>query len=94
MDNFTDFHVGGDSIWVTGTHPTTTFLYRGIVGSSTTGNWSNLLPAILVNGLGDNCNPDVPAPSAFAGQKGLIQVVADSPDGILWQVRKAFVLAS
>jgi len=85
VDNITDFHVGGDSIWLTGTHPTTTFLYRGIVGSSTSGNWSNLAQAILVNGLGDNCKSNVQAPSAFAGQKGLIQVVADSPDGILWQ---------
>jgi len=38
-----------------------------------------------VTGLGANCNPSVPVPGNFSGQKGVIQVVADSPDGILYQ---------
>jgi hypothetical protein len=86
-DNVTDFHVGGDTVFLTGTHPTTTFLYRATLDQTAGGNWSDLLSGpIAVVGLGANCQPDVPVPASFAGSKGVIQIVADSPDGILYQV--------
>jgi hypothetical protein len=86
-DNVTDFHVGGDTVLLTGTHPTTTFLYRATLDQTAGGNWSNLLSGpIAVVGLGVNCQPQVPVPATFAGSKGVIQIVADSPDGILYQV--------
>jgi len=86
-DNVSDFHVGGDTVYLTGTHPSTTFLFRATTNQKAAGNWSNLLSGpIQVVGLGDNCQPQVPVPAGFAGSKGVLQIVADSPDGILYQV--------
>jgi len=84
-DNVTDFHVDGDSIWVTNTHPTTTFLFRASLDQTAGGNWTNLRQPIQQVGLGESCNPQVAVPSAYEGKKGVIQVIADSPDGILYQ---------
>jgi len=93
-DNISDFHVGGDTVFLTGTHPTTTFLYRATTDQTASGNWFNLLSGpIQVVGLGDNCQPLVPVPAGFAGSKGVVQIVADSPDGILYQVSFSFSAA-
>ncbi|QSZ37221.1 hypothetical protein DSL72_009315 [Monilinia vaccinii-corymbosi] len=84
--NVTDFHVGGDSIAMTSTHPTTTWLFRAIVGNNTSANnWTQLIPTVQQTGLGDFCQPTVTVPSTFAGSKGVISVVADGPDGLLYQ---------
>jgi hypothetical protein len=86
-NNVTDFHVGGDTIWVTNTHPTTTFLFRATLDMTAGGNWTNLRQPIQQVGLGESCEPMVAVPSMYEGKKGVIQVIADSPDGILYQVR-------
>jgi hypothetical protein len=83
----TDFHVGGDTVFITGVHPTTTFLYRATLDQTASGNFTNLMSGpVAVVGIGDNCEPLVPVPASFAGSKGVVQIVADSPDGILYQV--------
>ncbi|CAD6443990.1 5e51d6da-3483-4f72-9575-30b317ca74d8 [Sclerotinia trifoliorum] len=84
--NVTDFHVDGDSISMTTTHPSTTWLLRAMVGNNTAAaNWTNLIPTVQQSGLGDFCQPTVTVPSAFAGNKGVVNVVADGPDGLLYQ---------
>ena len=85
-DNVTDFHVGGDSLAMTSIHPQATWLFRATLDQTASGNWSVLLPAIVQTGLGDYCEQDVRVPAMFAGSKGVIQVVQDAPDGILYQV--------
>jgi hypothetical protein len=88
-DNVTDFHVGGDALAMTSIHPQATWLFRASLGeTSTPKNWTSLLPAVLQTGLGDYCEQDVTVPADFAGQKGVIGVVQDAPDGILYQVRR------
>jgi hypothetical protein len=89
-DNVTDFHVGGNAIAVTSIHPQATWLFRATLDLNATTNWTSLLPAIQQTGLGDYCEPDVTVPSSWAGQKGVIGVVQDAPDGILFQVRFCF----
>jgi hypothetical protein len=85
-DNVTDFHVGGDTVLLLGAHPTITYLIRATTDQTAAGGWQPLLASdIQVVGLNLACNPSVPAPAAFAGSKGIIQVIADSPDGILFQ---------
>jgi len=84
-DNVTDFHVGGNAIAVTSIHPQATWLFRATLDLNATTNWTSLLPAIQQTGLGDYCEPDVTVPSSWAGQKGVIGVVQDAPDGILFQ---------
>ncbi|EDO00673.1 hypothetical protein SS1G_03146 [Sclerotinia sclerotiorum 1980 UF-70] len=71
--NVTYFHVDGDSISMTTTHPSTTWLLRAMVGSDTAAaNWTNLIPTVQQSGLGDFCQPSVTVPSTFAGNKGVI----------------------
>jgi len=85
-DNVTNFHVGGDTIMVLGAHPTITYIFRATTQQDASGGWQQMTGSdIQVVGLNLACNPDVPAPAAFAGSKGIIQVIADSPDGILFQ---------
>ena len=83
----TDFHVEGDSIALTSIHPMATWLFRATLDQTAAGNWTNLLPAVSQTGLGDYCERDIMIPSSWAGSKGVIQVVQDAPDGILFQVR-------
>jgi hypothetical protein len=91
-DNVTDFHVGGDSLAMTSIHPKATWLFRATLDQTATGNWTDLLPAVVQIGLGKYCERDVIVPASFAGSKGVIQVVQDAPDGILYQVRRGFYL--
>ena len=91
-DNVTDFHVGGDSLAMTSIHPKATWLFRATLDQTAMGNWTDLLPAIVQIGLGNYCERDVMVPASFAGSKGVIQVVQDAPDGILYQVRRGLYL--
>jgi len=84
-DNLTDFHVGGDAISVTSVHPQDTWLFRATLDQNVTSGFTTLRAAIQQTGLGAFCEPDVTVPASFAGQKGVIQVIADAPDGILYQ---------
>jgi hypothetical protein len=90
-DNVTDFHIGGDFLAMTSIHPQATWLFRATLDQTAMGNWTDLLPAIVQVGLGNYCEQDVMVPSSFAGSKGVIQVVQDAPDGILYQVRTGFI---
>lgn len=40
------------------------------------------MPTVQQTGLGDFCEPTVTIPSDFAGQRGIVNVVADGPDGM------------
>ena len=86
-DNLTNFHVDGDFIYVTSVHPAATWLFRATLDQTASGNWTNLLPAVQQTGLGDFCETDIKVPSTWAGSKGVVGIVADAPDGILYQVR-------
>ena len=89
-DNITDFHVGGDSIAVTSIHPEATWLFRATLDQTASGNWTNFLPTIQQSGLGDFCETGLVLPSAWAGSKGVVGIVQDAPDGILYQVDMHF----
>lgn len=84
-NNVTDFHVGGDVLAMQSIHPQATWLFRATLDTTASGNWTNLMPAVLQTGLGDFCEPDVVIPAAWAGAKGVIGIVQDAPDGILYQ---------
>jgi hypothetical protein len=86
-DNVTNFYVGGNAIAVTSIHPQATWLFRATLDLTAMGNWTSLLPAIQQTGLGDYCEPVIIVPATWAGKQGVIGVVQDAPDGILYQVR-------
>ena len=86
-DNVTNFHVDGDFIAVTSIHPQATWLFRATLDQTASGNWTSLLPAVQQTSIGAFCETDVKVPSTWAGSKGVIGIVQDAPDGILYQVR-------
>lgn len=90
-DNVTDFHVGGDAIALMSVHPEATWLFRATLDQTASGNWTTLAPPVLQMGLGDFCEQNVKVPSSFTGSKGVIQVIQDAPDGILYQVRPRYL---
>jgi len=85
-DNVTDFHVAGDSLAMSSIHPQATWLFRATLDITASGNWTNLREPIVQIGLGDFCEQDVTVPASWAGSKGVVQIVQDAPDGILYQV--------
>jgi hypothetical protein len=87
-DNVADFYVGGNAVAVTSIHPEATWLFRATLDTSAAGGWIALIPNVVQTGPGDYCEPALTAPSAWAGQKGVLGVVQDAPDGILYQVRQ------
>ncbi|CAK7200938.1 hypothetical protein SEUCBS139899_003638 [Sporothrix eucalyptigena] len=85
-DNVTDFHVGGDNVAINLLHPQGTWLYRGTLDqTASSNNWTQLFPEVMQTGLGKFCQPAIAVPESWAGQKGVIGVVVDAPDGLLYQ---------
>jgi hypothetical protein len=81
-----NFSVGGDSIATQSTHPQTHFLYRITTDQTAAGNWSQIYPIFQQSGLGSFCASQVTVPESYVGQSGVLSVVADGPDGLLYQV--------
>jgi hypothetical protein len=82
----THLRVGGSAIALTSIHPQATWLFRATLDQTASGNWTILLPSIEQTGLGAFCEPSVSVPVSWVGSKGIIGVVQDAPDGILYQV--------
>jgi len=91
FDNATSFHVDGDAIAVTSTHPQAEWLFRATLDKTGTGdNFTNLLPVVSEAGLGSYCEPGLTVPGTWAGSDGVIQVIQHGPDGSLFQVKHAY----
>ncbi|KAF5512274.1 Uncharacterized protein CGCA056_v011778 [Colletotrichum aenigma] len=84
-DNVTDFHVSGEAISLLLAHPQANWLFRGTLDQTAASNWKQLFPIVQQKGLGDFCEPSVTAPASWVGKKGVLSVVADGPDGLLYQ---------
>lgn len=68
------------------THPQAEWLYRATLSSEAPYNWTNILPVVDQTSIGAFCLSDLSVPSEFAGQQGIIQVMQDAADGVLYQV--------
>lgn len=90
-DNATDFHVGGEAIALFLGHPQGNWLFRATLDQTASSNWSQIYPIFTQTGQGDYCQPAVAAPSSFAGQKGILGIAMDGPDGILYQVSPKYL---
>jgi hypothetical protein len=82
----TDFHVDGDFISLRLGHPQAKWLIRGTLEDKASGNWTQLFPIVLQSGLGNFCEPIVTAPQSWVNKTGVIGIVANAPDGTLYQV--------
>jgi len=81
----TDFHVDGDSIALRLGHPQSKWLIRGTLEDQASGNWTQLFPIVLQSGLGNFCEPLVTVPGSWVNRTGVIGIVANAPDGTLYQ---------
>ncbi|GJC86185.1 uncharacterized protein ColLi_09023 [Colletotrichum liriopes] len=79
-----DFHVEGDAVGMENGHPQTNWLFRATLDQTAAGGWTQLFPIVMQTGLGNFCEPQIVVPSNFTGQKGIIGIVAHSPDGLLY----------
>ncbi|OAA58975.1 GPI anchored cell wall protein [Niveomyces insectorum RCEF 264] len=85
-DNVTDFHVDGDNIALDLLHPQGTWLFRATLDqTASSDNWTQLFPETQQVGLGNFCEPQITVPASWAGQKGVLGVIVDAPDGLLYQ---------
>lgn len=86
----TDFHVGGDSIAVSTSHPQAYWLYRFTFDNNATAspaeNWTQTYPIVLQEGINSFCQPDVTIPEKYIGRKAVLGVVGKASDGMLYQV--------
>lgn len=80
-----DFHVGGEPVAVKLGHTQANWLYRATLDQTASGNWTQLFPIVQQSGLGAFCEPAIPAPSGWVGKQGVFSIVANAPDGLLYQ---------
>jgi hypothetical protein len=87
--NVTAWPLTGGQIALDSHHPEMTILYRAqLMGAS---NWTNLTDGFLqMTGLGELCITIGSVPSDWANKVGVIQVIGQPPDGILYQVHLLF----
>lgn len=88
-DTVDDFYVGGDNVAVNLLHSQGNWLFRATLDTSVTTNdgdtWTQLFPIVQQSGLGKFCEPAIAVPESWAGQQGVVGVVVDAPDGLLYQ---------
>lgn len=87
-NTFTDFHTGGDAVATVTTHAEGNWLYRITLDETASGNWTKAFPIVRQTGLGAFCEPIITIPAEFVGQQGILGVVSNTPDGLLFQVRR------
>ena len=80
-----DFHVDGDFVSLQNGHPQGNWLIRATLEDKAAGNWTQLFPPVQQSGLGNFCQPVVTAPKEWVGKKGVIGIVCNAPDGLLYQ---------
>ena len=89
LSNLTAYPLEGGEVAFDLHHPYALFLIRAqLVGMNSWVNLSNGF--ILQNGLGEGCVNAGPVPGNWSGQAGVIQVVGQPPDDILYQVPPKF----
>ncbi|KAK6544450.1 hypothetical protein TWF694_001145 [Orbilia ellipsospora] len=82
----TEFHVDGEAIAYSSSHPDVHVLFRVVEGTTANGdlNWSQVFPIVEQFGSGDFCEPMVVAPKDLVGKKGIFQVIQNAVDGMLY----------
>ncbi|KAF2207798.1 hypothetical protein CERZMDRAFT_102064 [Cercospora zeae-maydis SCOH1-5] len=66
-------------------HPAGSWSFLATTDTQEPFNFTEIVPVINSTGLGVFCLNYLRAPADFAGKKGVLQVIDNSPDGILYQ---------
>lgn len=80
-----DFHVGGEPVAMKLGHSQANWLFRATLDETANSNWTALFPIVQQSGIGLFCEPSIPAPASWVGKQGVVGVVANAPDGLLYQ---------
>ena len=81
-----DVQVKQFAISIQNVHPVGEWSFRGTINTETPYNFTEIVPIIKTTGIGDFCLQYMSVPGDWAGNAGIIQVVDNSPDGVLYQV--------
>ena len=79
-------HVSGESFVMRSSHPQSNWLLRATLDPTANKDWVQIYPIFMQTGLGQFCVSDVGIPTDFVGQKGVVGIVANGGDGLLYQV--------
>ncbi|EWC48339.1 hypothetical protein DRE_02108 [Drechslerella stenobrocha 248] len=82
-----NFYVDGDSVAYSSSHPEIKLLLRVVEGNKADGaglSWNQVFPIVEQYGAGDFCQPLVTVPQSYVGKQGILQVVQNAVDGMLW----------
>ena len=74
------------AISIKNVHPVGQWSFRGTTDTKSPYDFIEIVPLVKTTGIGDFCLDYMRVPSNWTGKDGVIQVVDNSPDGILYQV--------
>ncbi|TKA72133.1 hypothetical protein B0A55_06360 [Friedmanniomyces simplex] len=78
-------HVEQFAISILSTHPEAEWQFRATTDTQPPYNFTDIVPVVNSTGIGSFCLPSMSAPAEFAGHPGVIQVIDNSVDGVLYQ---------
>lgn len=81
-----DIQVERFAIQIENVHPVGEWSFRGTLATEAPYNFTEIVPIVKTTGIGEFCLQYMSVPSDWAGNAGILQVVDNSPDGILYQV--------
>ena len=83
--NITNFPLSGGFISIDTHHPASNFTYN-IALEGDIDNFKPILPKVVETGIGELCIRTDRLNESWEGKRGVLQVVGDGPDGVLYQV--------
>ena len=75
------------AVSILSTHPQAAWSFRGTTSTEEPYDWTDITPMVNSTGIGTFCLQYMHVPSEWAGKGGVLQVIDDSVDGTLYQVR-------
>lgn len=88
--NITNFFTKGSPVSVLTTHLSVTFEFNAAIASNLN-HWVPLTRVLNQTGVGEFCEPQIPAITSWAGKQAVLQVIQHGPDGTLYQVKVSLV---
>ena len=76
------------AVQIFSSHPEAQWAFRVTTNTTEPHSFTEIVPTINSTGAGNFCLRSMSVPSDLAGQAGIIQVIDNSPDGVLYQVRQ------
>ena len=81
-----DVQVDRFAISIQNVHPVGEWSFRGTTSTEAPYDFTEIVPVVNTTGIGVFCLDSISVPSGWAGKSGVIQVIDNSPDGVLYQV--------